>query len=223
MKNLQAFLDAQLELMQQVDAWFVATARELPADAIACRAGCSACCRGLFDISLIEALILRRAWEGLPADIRRRVRGKALMRLDELKQGWPHWQPPYLLNGMPDEEWTEMPEDDLTPCLLLAEDGRCLVYEVRPMTCRLHGLPAIDLDGTDFGSAVCSRNWLSENFDLRYPYRALFRRENALLRQFALQLTGRPFRELDTFIPLAVLIDFEAIDWRGPLLADPRG
>jgi len=209
-------------LLEELDGWFASCCRKLPAEAVACRPGCSACCRGLFDISLPEALLLSRAFLQLPETIRDRVRGKAEARLAELKQRWPHWQPPYLLNGLPDAEWTEMPEEDATPCPLLGEDGRCLVYSARPSSCRLHGLPAIDLDGSDFSSALCTRNGLPEGVDLRFPLRDLFLRENELFRRFSEKLTGSVYHELDTFIPLAVLVDYDKIDWQGDLLADPR-
>ncbi|ORJ62940.1 YkgJ family cysteine cluster protein [Geothermobacter hydrogeniphilus] len=220
---MRSLLDEFQVLLTEVDDWFVRSVRSVGAASVACRAGCDACCRGLFDISLIEALLLRRAWEGLPKDLRDQVRRKAELRLVELKQRWPNWKTPWLLNGLPDDEWTEMPEDDLTPCPLLGDDGCCLVYAARPMTCRLHGLPAIDFDGTDFTSAVCSRNRIApEDSRLRYPFRDLFRREIELFRRFALQLTGRPYSELDTFIPTAILINFDAVDWSGTLLVDPR-
>lgn len=223
MVAVEPFLLQQLDLLDEADRWFVASAKRLGQERVACGAGCSACCRGLFDISLLEALLLMRACAALPEKIQLQVRQKAEARLVELKQFWPLWKAPYLLNGLPDDEWTEMPEDDETPCPLLAEDGRCLVYHARPMTCRLHGLPAIDPDGSDFSSATCTRNRVDlTDPQLRYPFRDLFRRENELFRSFTLQLTGRSYSELDTFIPLAVLIDFEMVDWSGELINDPR-
>lgn len=220
---MDKLLRQQFELLKEADSWFVASAERLGKERVACGSGCSACCRGLFDISLLEALLLRQAFKALPEPIQLQVRQKSAARLADLKQAWPNWESPYLLNGLPDEEWTAMSEDDETPCPLLAADGCCLVYEARPMTCRLHGLPAIDPDGSDFSSAVCSLNRVNlDDPELRYPFRDLFRRENELFSRFALKLTGHPFRELDTFIPLAVLIDFDLVDWAGEIVKDPR-
>lgn len=217
------FLQQQLELLNEAERWFATAADHLGKQRVACGAGCSACCRGLFDISLLEALLLRRAYERLPEAVRQQVRQKAELRLADLRKSWPKWEAPFLLNGMPDDEWTEMPEDDLTPCALLDDKGRCLFYAARPMTCRLYGLPAFDLDGSDFSSGICSRNRVDlDNPQLRYPFRELFQRENELFRQFTEKLTGRAYRELDTFIPMAVLIDFDRVDWCGELLIDPR-
>ncbi len=106
-----------------------------------------------------------------------------------------------------------MPEDDQTPCPLLAKDGTCLVYAQRPMTCRLHGLPNIDCSGESFSDDFCTLNFTTGNplvmSELRHPFREAFRREFDLLGDFSEQLLGRRQLELDTFIPCALLIDFE--------------
>jgi len=225
MDRLLLLLDAYRRLLAEVDAWFAACQSAIPGQ-IACRAGCGACCRGLFDITLLDALLLRESFDRLPEKLRRPTIDAALDRLAGLRRAWPEFRSPFLLNGMPDAEWTEMPEDDETPCPLLGDDGRCLVYEARPMTCRLHGLPNIDLSGESFSDAFCTLNFtgadpLAEPA-LRWSFRAAFTREIELFRAFTRELTGRDRPELDTFIPTALLIDFAAVDWKTLELTDPR-
>ena len=205
-------------LLTNLDHWFAAKQVEMPKD-IVCADGCSGCCRGLFDISLLDARLLRTGFDQLPAAIRAGVIAKAETRRAELQARWPDFAPPYLLNHMDDSSWTEMPEDDLIPCPLLDPAGRCLVYADRPMTCRLHGLPQIDKNGEIFLGEWCSRNFTGLDplamESLRHDFQQLFTEEFTLLRTFAKELCGLDCAELDTFIPLAVLIDFEGFDWNG--------
>lgn len=204
-------------LLATLDLWFAAKQAQLPT-AIVCSGGCSGCCRGLFDISLLDARLLRAGFDQLPAAIRAGVVTKAEARLAELQERWPDFLPPYLLNHMDDSVWTEMPEDDLTPCPLLDATGRCLVYAHRPMTCRLHGLPQIDKSGEIFLAEWCSRNFVGMNplemDELRHDFQQLFIAEFTLLRAFARELCGLDSAELDTFIPLALLIDFDNFPWQ---------
>jgi Fe-S-cluster containining protein len=172
----------------------------------------------LFDITLLDAWLLKDAFIALPEATRAKVLEDCRPRLSELRKRWPGLENPYLLNSLPETEWQAMPEEDLTPCPLLDEEGFCLVYAARPLTCRLHGLPNIDVSGEDFDGTVCTLHpgeptSLPEEI-LRWRFREVFTREIELFRQFTSELTGRPRQELDTFIPLALLADYDQVDWR---------
>lgn len=210
--GLQALLDSYKSLLGEIDAWYERCLQAAPPGALACRRGCSACCRGLFDITLLDACLLRAGCAQLPTAVQTQVLAKCRPRLAELQRRWPELTNPYLLNGLADDSWTAMPEEDQTPCPLLGDDGLCLVYACRPMTCRLHGLPNVDVSGEDFSTDVCTLHPGNPHAIpaeiLRWPFRETFSREIALLRAFTLQLTGDPTSEADTFIPLALLADY---------------
>ncbi|MEZ4485429.1 MAG: YkgJ family cysteine cluster protein [Syntrophotaleaceae bacterium] len=146
-------------MLKTIDAWF-ANCKSTCGSQIQCAAGCSACCRGLFDITLLDAFLLQTGFRHLPQERQTAIRAKAEDRLCQLQAEWPELRQPYLLNHLPDELWTDMPEDDQTPCPLLGEDGGCLVYEHRPMICRTHGLPNIDDSGESFSDHHCSLNFV---------------------------------------------------------------
>lgn len=208
---------AYRELLGRVDSWFQ-NCLDAGGPLFSCRGGCSACCRGLFDITLLDAGLLQNAFASLPGETRAEVLAKCRLRREELQGRWPQLQPPYLLNGLPEDEWTNMPEDDETPCPLLDAEGFCLVYHSRPLTCRLHGLPNIDGSGEDFEGTTCTLHSgnpheLPDEI-LKAPFRDLFSEELTLFRQFTRQLTGTSWSELDTFIPLALLADYDQVDWR---------
>lgn len=206
------YVDQYLQLLEQVDSWFSDCLRVCSAT-IACREGCSSCCRGLFDVTLLDAALLQRGFSRLSTTVQIEVMGRVDSRLQQLQQKWPEFNPPFILNRLPHDQWLDMPENDLTPCPLLGNDGRCLVYEHRPLTCRLHGLPQIGMQGEVFCGGYCSLNFLDCNplilAELRGHFDQIFQNEVALLSQFSQQLTGRSQTELDTFIPTALLIDFD--------------
>ena len=206
-------------LLNRIDAWFTRCIDRQGSN-ISCAGGCSECCRSLFDITLLDAWYLRLGFDRLPEEQRQRVLAKARERVMNLAAIWPEYSAPYVLNHRPEREWEAlMPDDDETPCVLLDESGRCLVYEYRPMSCRLHGLPLIDPSGEVLHDEWCTMNFIGEDPlacpDLRDDFTTVFRDEVTLFRRFVLQLTGREFAELDTFIPAAQLIDFENFHWAG--------
>ncbi len=204
-------------LLAEVDSWFASCIEKFD-DAIACKAGCSECCRGLFDITLLDACYLKSGFDRLSETRRKAVLGKAHARLATMQGLWPEFSSPYLLNYRPEEEWEAlMPDDDETPCVLLNDKGKCLVYDYRPMTCRLHGLPLIDRLGEVIHDEWCTRNFPGDNphelADLRWEFQALFRKELLLFRELTLRLFRKSFNELDTFIPTSLFIDFAGFPW----------
>lgn len=78
-----------------------------------CRKGCSSCCRHL-SLFPVEALYIRFVMDSLDDEAFEIIRKKAMDLIDE-----------------PDGE-----------CPLL-DAGLCLLYQVRPIICRTHGLPVL--------------------------------------------------------------------------------
>jgi len=223
MKDL---LDRYGELLREVDRWFSGCILR-HGDRIACGQGCSACCRGLFDITILDALYLRSGIDALPEATKQSLRLKATGRLAALSACNPSFAEPWILNRIPEEEWEElMPEADETPCLLLGEDGSCLVYGQRPMTCRLNGIPLIDVSGEAVMDEFCTLNFKDAGAalpeDIRYPFFDLFAQELLLFREFSRRLLGEAVNEMDTFIPAAVIIDAGMIRAYKPLLISKK-
>jgi Fe-S-cluster containining protein len=217
-KGIEKILKDYGTLLDEVDSWFKRCLEEFPAK-IACRSGCSECCRGLFDITLLDACYLKSGFDRLPDDVREHVTVRAIERVKRLQELWPEFAAPFILNYRPDEEWEElMPEEDGTPCSLLGADGKCLVYDYRPMTCRLNGVPLVDVSSEVFFDEWCTLNFKKENPlelpKLRWEFNTLFRKELLIFREFTSLLLNKTFNELDTFIPTALLLDFKGFDWR---------
>lgn len=215
---MDSLLQRYHDLLGEADSWFARSQTVLSSE-IACQQGCTGCCRGLFDITLLDAALLRRGFDRLDPALQQSIRRRATSRLATLQNEWPDFTAPYILNLLPDELWTEMPEDDSTPCPLLGDDGLCLVYGERPLICRQHGLPLVDTSGDVIDERWCSLNFIASDpitrMELRFPFHTFHQREFTLLQDFSRQLLGFPLTELDTFIPAALLIDFVRFDWRG--------
>jgi len=128
-------------LLREVDAVFATVAKACP-DAVTCAEGCSDCCHALFDISLIEALYLNAAFnERLPkgpgrerildlADASDRAHYK--LKRKAVKAGEKGVSTEAILADLARER---------IRCPLLGDDDRCLLYDCRPVTCRLYGAP----------------------------------------------------------------------------------
>ncbi len=206
-------LDSYGALLEEVDIWFARCLERHP-EMIACRAGCSACCRGLFDITLLDALYLRRGFDRLPGEVKTKLSAEASRRLEGLTRVNPAFVEPWLLNGIPEADWDAlMPEEDETPCLLLSASGGCLAYEYRPMTCRLNGIPLIDISGEELFDEWCTLNFTDADprqyADLRFGFTDLFNRELLLFRELLRRLTGSARNEVDLFIPAALVIEYD--------------
>ncbi len=216
MQKLIPIVNSYRQLLNEVDSWFI-TCLQVGGSNLSCRSGCRACCRALFDITLLDAWLLKEAFADLALNVQSQVLDRCQLRLPEIHERWPELGPPYLLNALPEEEWLFTSEEDLTPCPLLDEHGYCLVYAARPLTCRLHGLPNVDVSGEDFDGTVCTLHTgnpldLPEEV-LRWRFREVFAKEVGLFQSFSRELTGNVWTELDTFIPLALLADYADVDW----------
>jgi len=212
-------------LLTEIDNWFSNCHKDF-LDDIACGKGCSACCCGLFDITVLDAALLNSGFSGLDDEVKGSVRKKAAESLRAIQAYWPEFNNPFILNYRPEEDREAlMATDNDTPCALLDDEGRCLLYHYRPMTCRLHGLPLIDISGEVMESEWCTKNFINNDplkiSGLRGEFNRVFQKEAALGRHFTEELLGRAVSELDTFIPTALLTDYKELDWRKWLAENP--
>ena len=142
---------ADSKLVQIVDAAFADAARR-SGDWLVCRPGCTQCCHGVFEITLLDAERLQRGVQ----ELRERDPERADRMLARAKEAVQRLSPEFpgdvktgMLSG--DDEAFERFADD-EPCPALDPDtGMCDVYAWRPITCRVFG-PPVKQEG---GLAVC--------------------------------------------------------------------
>lgn len=102
------------------EAWDAARPEVERAGAIACAAGCSACCHQHVAVSAIEAVAVAAAIAGTPLEARARTADTAIGARDA-----------------PARRRARI------PCPFLEPDGRCAIHPARPLRCRgVHGRDA---------------------------------------------------------------------------------
>jgi Fe-S-cluster containining protein len=116
--------------------------KEYP-ECIRCKTKCSDCCYALFDLTLIEALYLNHRFnekfEGKEKDVLINKSNKADREIYKIKRK-AHKE---LEAGKDEAEIIEAMAKERIRCPLLNEDDMCDLYEYRPVTCRLYGIPTL--------------------------------------------------------------------------------
>lgn len=159
-----------VQLRARVDRHFE-DARARTPSSFACAAGCDRCCHQRFSVFEVEAAPIRDA-------------------LARLAVSDPELRDRVRTQGL---------DGALEACALLV-DGRCTVYEQRPLICRSHGLPIAVRDPDDPPSAPLRLDHCPLNFRDASPPRASVLVLDAVNRPLAvlaeLRAPGQPRVEL---------------------------
>src|SRR5581483_4894879 len=143
------------QLIQIVDAAFADSARR-SGDWLVCRAGCTQCCHGVFEITLLDAARLQAGWKELrERDPRRadRVFRRAKQAVERHAAEFPGDAESGILHEDEESEQRFEAYANDEPCPALdPETGTCDLYAARPVTCRVFGPPIRDERG---GLGVC--------------------------------------------------------------------
>lgn len=127
-------------IIKEADQVFGAV-REKYADNVRCEKGCCDCCHALFDLTLVEALYLN-------TNFHQRFSGKAknqvLTRADEADRQ-VHRLKRDAFRAAKDGQNTQQILAEMAKvrlrCPLLDDEGACEMYDKRPVTCRIYGVP----------------------------------------------------------------------------------
>lgn len=127
--------------VKQLDEIFEAVKRQYP-DCVKCEVECSDCCHALFDLTLVEALYINRHFlERLPEEKKLEVTETANTvdrKLYQLKR--KAYKSVEMGEKSEEQILFEMAAERIR-CPLLNEKNHCDLYEYRPITCRLYGIP----------------------------------------------------------------------------------
>lgn len=200
--DLTPILTKYRALRDEADRLFAHVAGQFP-DCVTCTKGCSDCCTALFDLSLVEALALKQAFDKTfdYGEQRSQILTRAAAidrKLTILKRDLYRKEK----DGVSKERiMTQVAEERMT-CPLL-DDGICLLYDDRPITCRLYGIP------TSIGSKghVCgfSRFGVGTSYPTVHLDKIQARLE-AMSAEIATTVKSR-FTELDqVYVPLSMAL-----------------
>jgi Fe-S-cluster containining protein len=110
-------------------------------DEVTCAQGCSDCCHAIFDLSLIEALYLHaKARETLERDELQKLFDRA-NEAERQQARVARTATKRVREGVDDQAILEDVATARIRCPLLDEEDSCQLYEHRPLTCRLYGIP----------------------------------------------------------------------------------
>ena len=152
-------------LVDQVGQVFNKVSTEF-ADEVKCKATCSDCCHALFDLTFVEALYIKSKFdEHFSGKIRFEIteaankKDRALGKMK--KEAYKRHE-----SGMSDTDIIEQVSKMRMRCPLLGENGKCMMYDYRPIACRVYGIPTsaggkghtCGLSGFDQGKAYPTLN-----------------------------------------------------------------
>jgi Fe-S-cluster containining protein len=138
--NLKQFFERYEEIVALADDLFNKVKQSYP-ECIKCKINCSDCCYALFDLSLVEALYINHK-------IRESFERKDLRQLED-KANTADREVFKLKKKAYNSIQSGTSEDDVLRelatkkirCPLLNGQDKCDLYEFRPITCRLYGIP----------------------------------------------------------------------------------
>ena len=173
--------DDYREVLARADDWYRGVKDRHP-DQVPCARGCRECCLGLFDVTLADRDLLREGMERADPAVRGDIRRRAADILDRLRALYPDM-------GETLDGWDPDDVDDLcdaigdVECPVLGAEGECRLYEHRPLTCRLSGVPVVNVDGVAIQAEGCAKCLLTAGETPRLDCDALRRDERKVLRK----------------------------------------
>jgi Fe-S-cluster containining protein len=154
--------------------------KEAHGPSMACELHCSECCHAVFGLFLVEAASLKPHFDRL--DVQKRK--DALLRCNDAERGLKRLEKKIELHGDDPEIQTLILARERIRCPLLDDNQECVLYEHRPITCRVYGIPT-KIQGKN---RVCGKTSFSQGvsypvFDLDGVHRNLYALSRELLQE----------------------------------------
>ncbi|WP_147820973.1 YkgJ family cysteine cluster protein [Salidesulfovibrio onnuriiensis] len=138
--DFSKYFDRYEELVAEVDNLFVRFEKDFP-DQVKCEKGCCDCCYALFDLSLVEALYInhhfREQFSGRDKNAVMEAADQADRQIFKLKRKLFKASK----EGKGAHEIMSEVARARVRCPMLGEGDLCRMYDRRPLTCRLYGVP----------------------------------------------------------------------------------
>lgn len=127
-------------LLDLTDQLFDKVSHQYP-ECVNCKIGCSDCCHALFDLTLIEALYLNHKFNEQFAGSEKDALLDTANAADRLVARVKRDAYRSLEQGKSEEQVLSGLAQERVRCPLLDGSEKCVLYENRPITCRLYGIP----------------------------------------------------------------------------------
>jgi Fe-S-cluster containining protein len=114
--------------------------KEQYSECVTCYLGCADCCYALFDLTLIEAMYIHDKFVALDEQQQKQILAKA-ESVDRQIHVIKRKAYKAAQSGRDQNEIMIDIAREKIGCPLLTDDNQCVLYEHRPITCRIYGLP----------------------------------------------------------------------------------
>jgi Fe-S-cluster containining protein len=189
-------------IVEQADAAFDKIKQDHP-ECVKCAKECSDCCHALFDVTFIEALYINHksntVFQKATLDSLLERANKADRLIHKLKRNATK----ALQSGRDEREILAQMAEHRVPCPLLNDEKLCDLYDFRPITCRLYGVPtAIGGQGHTCGLSAFEPGKAYPTVNLDAIQDRLF----SLSRELVAALGSRHIRMGDMVVPLSMAL-----------------
>ena len=201
------YFEEYLKLVKQADELFERIEKEHP-ECVTCKIKCADCCHALFDLTLIEAMYINNQLKKI---ITGKEKSRILEKANRADRKTHMIKKQAYKSKKAGKDETQILMDiaaERVRCPLLNEDDLCELYEYRPITCRLYGIP------TSIGgrSHTCGKSGFIEGRP--YPavnLDAIQKKLYEISNEFVRDIKTKYIKMADMLIPLsmAILTDFD--------------
>ncbi|WP_320009045.1 YkgJ family cysteine cluster protein [Maridesulfovibrio sp.] len=127
-------------LVAEVDKTFNKISEQTE-EGINCAKGCSECCHALFDLTLVEAIYINRKFNEKYSGMERSTIMQEADKADRLIHKVKRRAFKASQSGASTAEILKEVSMSRVKCPFLKESNLCALYDFRPLTCRIYGVP----------------------------------------------------------------------------------
>jgi len=138
--DFKPFFDEYEALLKLADQTFEKVRQEYP-DLVKCKAECADCCHALFDLPVIEALYINYHFNQMFQGRDKEAYLESVNKIDRQIHKVKRKANKELEEGKPEDEILNELAQVKVRCPLLNDENMCDLYDFRPITCRLYGIP----------------------------------------------------------------------------------
>lgn len=196
------FFNKYKELSKMADSVFEQISKKYP-ECIKCKEKCSDCCNALFDLSLIEALYINYhfniIFKGKEKDRLIEKANSADREIHKIKK----LAYKDLEAGKDENEILAQIAEKRVRCPFLNKNDMCVLYDYRPITCRLYGIPtSIGGVGHTCGISgfVEGKQYSTVNLDI------IHRKLYEISAEFVKAIKSKYIKMADLLVPLSMAL-----------------
>jgi len=206
--DFKPYFEKYEAVVAMADEVFERVQKELP-ECVKCKIKCDDCCYALFDLTLIEAIYLNHQFNKIIKDKERKRLIERSNRADRKIHKIKRKAYKEKAAGKNEADILTDLAGERARCPLLNDEEMCDLYEHRPITCRLYGIPtSIGGVGHTCGKSgfVEGQQYPTVNLDL------IHKKLYDIAAEFVHRIKSRHVKMADMLVPvsMAMLTDYDA-------------